>query len=381
MAQTNISLRSRCGGNEDEWSGCSFIRSPLTEGKTAYWLQESSLWGGLGRPKSKLTVLTQVFFMAKITRLVYQIPNNTPYTIDLAKDLSVVHRKLHRQKMTYTVLSGQIKESSNSSFYFKTAPPCWTTNVAIRRAFNTWRKVYRELYKKSDIQSPKWSDFKIRLDRNHTDSTTLQPLFDTDEQGGNSRVYYSMGEWNYSTLVQPKLIDPDSDGGLEFDANADNWDMHIVGDTYGSSPVETDHDDPQSFLKNITSVGVINSWYNSRSIPIQAIPGNAPSGILPQKEHGVRTDPLSNLFDVQDDDNEQISVIESENDQAPYNYGVVPGSRDGDLQLVAFADNAGASDTTIIPGFQAACGLIRVQGVGNNGAILMLDVLTEGERI
>ena len=102
---------------------------------------------------------------------------------------------------------------------------------------------------------------------------------------------------------------------------------------------------------------------------------------MPQKEHGVRTDPLSNLFDVQDDDNEQISVIESENDQAPYNYGVVPGSRDGDLQLVAFADNAGASDTTIIPGFQAACGLIRVQGVGNNGAILMLDVLTEGERI
>lgn len=323
--------------------------------------------------------------MAKVTRLVYQIPNDTAYTIDLARDLSVVNRKLHRQKQTYTVLGGQVLESGGSSFYFKTAPPAWTTNVAIRRAFNTWRKVHREVYKNSDISSPKWSDFKLRLDRNHTDSTTLSPLFDTTEQGGDTRKYYSMGEWNYSTIVQPKLIDFDGDGGLEFDADADAWDMHIVGETYGSGEVTTDHSDSQSFLQNVTSVGVISSWFHSRSIPDYAEPNNAPTADG-QGLHGVRTDPLSNLFNVQDDDAEQLSVIESENDTAPYNMGSVPGMKDDEVQLVAFTDNSqpentSGADVQIVPGFQAACGLVRVKASGNNGAILMLDVLNEGERI
>jgi hypothetical protein len=322
--------------------------------------------------------------MPKVTRLVYQIPNDTAFTIDLARDLSVVNRKLHRQKQTYTVLGGQVLESGGSSFYFKTAPPAWTTNVAIRRAFNTWRKVHREVYKNSDISSPKWSDFKLRLDRNHSDSTTLSPLFDSLEQGGSSRVYYSMGEWNYSTIVQAKLIDPDRDGGLEFDADADAWDMHIVGQTYGQGEVTTDHQSPQSFLQNITSVGVISSWFHSRSAPDSSEPNNAPTADA-DGLHGVRTDPLSNLFNVQDDDSEQLSVIESENDQAPYNMGFVPGMRDGELQLVAFTDNSqsegSGADVQIVPGFQAACGLVRVQASGNNGAILMLDVMTEGERI
>ena len=322
--------------------------------------------------------------MAKVTRLVYQIPNDTAYTIDLARDLSVVNRKLHRQKQIYTVLGGQVLESAGSTFYFKTAPPAWTTNVAIRRAFNTWRKVHREVYKNSDISSPKWSDFKLKLDINHTDSTTLSPLFDTVEQGGSSRVYYSMGEWNYSTIVQPKLIDPDGDGGLEFDADADSWDMHIVGETYGAGKVETDHSNSQTFLQNITSVGVISSWYHSRSVPDTAEPNNAPAADA-DGLHGVRTDPLSNLFNVMDDDSEQLSVIESENDNAPYNMSFVPGMRAGELQLVALTDNSqsggSGADVQIVPGFQAACGLVRVKASGNNGAILMLDVMTEGERI
>lgn len=321
--------------------------------------------------------------MPKVTRLVYQIPDDTAYTIDLARDLSVVHRKLHRQKQTYTVMGGMIKESNGSAFHFKTAPPCWTTNVSIRRAFNTWRRVHREVYKNSDIQAPKWSDFKLRLDRNHTDSTMLSPLLDTEEGGGSTRKFYALGEWNYSTLVQPKLIDADSDGELGYDADADAWDMHIVGSTYGTGQVSTDHSDPQYFLQNVTSVGVINSWYSSRSVPDKAVPDNAPaSSPIGNDTHGVRTDPLSNLFNVQDDDSEQISVIESENDQAPYNYNQVPGMNDDELQLVAFTDNSsGEPDIQVVPGFQATCGLVRVKGSSNNGAILILDVMTEGERI
>ena len=314
--------------------------------------------------------------MAEVKRLVYRIPGTGNNTIDLARDLSVVCRKLHRQKMTYTVLGGQVLESNGSTFYFKTAPHTWTTNVAIRRAFNIWRKSHREVYKKSGISSPKWSDFKLRLDINH--STPLTPMLDTTEGTGND-VPYSMGEWNYSTLVQSKLIDPDNDGGLEFDDNADEWDMHIVGPHTGNGNL-TVTDAGERFYEDYTRVGVIASWYASRSIPDTSVPDNAPAG-----PHGVRTDPLSNIFDVQDDDSEMLAVVESEGDQAPYDFNNVPGMNADELQLVAFTDNSqsegSGADVQIVPGFKAPCGLVRVSSSDNNGAVLMLDVLVEGERI
>ncbi len=318
--------------------------------------------------------------MAKVARLVYHLPGDADYTIDLAKDLSMTQRKLIRQKQTFTILGGQVKESGGCSVYFKTAPHTWTTNVAIRRAFNTWRRVQREVYKKSDIKSPKWSDFKIMLDDKQITANTLTPYYDVTENGSTVSKPWQAGEWNYSTIVQPKLIDPDSDGGLEFDADADMWDMMIVGHHTGSGPITTDHDSPQRFYQNLSRVGIINSWFHSRSLPQTAVPNNAPNPST--GFNGVRTDPLSNIFDVDDDDSEQISIVESENDTAPYDYTNVPGMNDGELQLVAFVDNsAGEPDVVSVPGFQAPCGLIRVKPESNNGGILMLDVLIEGERI
>jgi len=317
--------------------------------------------------------------MATVKRLTYYVPANKAYTIDLARDLSVSCRKLHRQKMTYTVLGGIVKESSGSVFAFKTAPHTWTTNVAIRRAFNMWRKANAEQYKKTPgLKAPKWSDFKLYLDTIHRQGSPLLAVLDVDEAG--NIVPYQAGEWNYSTLIQPKLIDPDNDGGLEFDANADSWDMHIVGSHAGSGQVTTNANG-SNFLTNYDTVGVIQSWYDSRSVPFSSVPGNAPVGV-DGSEPGINTDPLSNLFNVQDDDSEMIDVIEGENDQAPYDMNRVPGAQDGELQLVAITDNtAGEPDIVNVPGFQAPCGLIRVKPDGNNGAVLMLDVLVEGERI
>lgn len=318
--------------------------------------------------------------MATVKRLTYYVDSNRPYTIDLARDLSVACRKLHRQKMTYTVLGGIVKESAGSSFAFKTAPHTWTTNVAIRRAFNMWRKANAEQYKKTPgLKAPKWSDFKLYLDSEHRDGNALHTVMDATEDGENT-VEYQAGEWNYSTLVQAKLIDPDGDGGLEFDDNADSWDMHIVGSHTGSGSVTTDANGSK-FYTNYDTIGVIQSWFDSRSIPFNSDPLNAPSGV-DATQPGINTDPLSNLFDIQDDDAEMVDVIEGENDQAPYDMTRVPGAQDGELQLVAITDNtAGEPDIVNVPGFQAPCGLIRVQPSGNNGAILMIDVLVEGERI
>ena len=317
--------------------------------------------------------------MATVKRLVYHIPGDADYTLDLSRDLTTVCRKLHRQKQTYTILGGQLKESSGCVAYFKTAPHTWTTNTAIRRGFNIWRKANREVYQKFDIDSPKYSDFKVRLDSLHTSQRLLPAVLDATEQGGPGIVNYSYGEWNYSTLVQAKLLDLDGSGGLEYDDNADQWDMHIVGGHTGNNEITTDNG--YKFYRDLTSAGLIRSWFDSRSVPDAFEPNNSPTGTGGDKP-GLYTDPLSNVFDVQDDDAEMAQIIETENDGAPYDMLNVPGMNDGELQLVAFADNtAGEPDVVSIPGFQAPCGLVRITTEGNNGALLMLDVIAEGERI
>jgi len=304
-----------------------------------------------------------------VTRLVYEIPADTDHVakyIDLARDLSIINRKLIRQKQIFTVMGGMMKDSGGSELEFSTVPMTWTTKLAVNRGFKQWRKLQSQTYKRIDgLRPPKYNDFKVYLDIGHNRDRTLDPVYSSGKP-------HAVGEWNQSTLVQPKLIDPDGDGGLEFDANADEWEMHIIGGHMGDGGTTTTADG-QTFYANLTRVGLIKSWVDSRNLPYLTAPNNTPPGI--------RTDPLSNLFDVEDDDSEMAHIIQSENDQAPYVFNNVQGAGSDEFQLVSYCDNSsGEPDIVTIPGFQAICGLIRIDLKQNNGSLLILDVQTEGER-
>lgn len=300
-----------------------------------------------------------------VTRLVYEISSEGVHYIDLAKDLSIINRKLIRQKQIFTVMGGVMHDSQGAQMEFLTAPHTWTTKLAINRAFKQWRKLQSQTFKRNDgLRAPKWNDFKVLLDVTHNTARTLTPIYST----GNP---HAEGEWNYSTMTQPKLIDPDEDGGLEFDANADQWDMHVVGEhTMTGGTIDTAGE--QILVPNYTRVGIIKSWYDSRAVPDLAAPDNTPD---------TRMDPLSNLFDIEDDDGEHALVIESENDYAPYDYNRVQGASNGETQVVSIADNSsGEPDLVTVPGFQAICGLVKINVTSQDTFKLILDVQTEGER-
>lgn len=304
-----------------------------------------------------------------VTRLVYEIKGQGTFYLDLAKDLSLINRKLIRQKQIFTVMGGLMKDSGGTELLFKVAPHTWTTKLAINRAFKQWRKVQSKTLKQTPgLRTSKWNDFKVRLTANHL--ANLTPVY----YDGKS---HEEGEWDYSTLTQPKLIDPDNDGGLEFDADADQWDMHIVGSHTGSGSETTA--DGRLFYTNYSKIGLISSWYHSRPVPRTSDPSNAPIGA--NEGQSVYTDPLSNLLTINDDDNEQAEVIETENDIPPYSLQNVQGCFNGQTQLVSFCDNStGEPDIVTVPGFQSICGLIEVNVDKTDGLFLILDVQTEGER-
>lgn len=290
------------------------------------------------------------------TRLKYNLDQGTHY-IDLARDLSEYHRKLHRQKKIYTVYGGFMRNNASSSAKFNVAPLTWQSKAAVNRGFKLWRKmISHTLQLKDGLRSGKWNDFKIRL------TPVLSAQAHAVDQHG-SRM--SPGEWDYSTLSQPRLIDPDGDGGLEYDADMDQYDLHIVGPNSG-------------IIGNRTTVGLIQSWYDSRPvIDNTGTPTNVPNSL----------DELSNLFSVEDQDEEKVTIIQSEGDLPPYGinapYGMLgPATTAYALAPVSVTDNgANPSITPVgnqIHGFQALCGLVQVV-VSEDNTEIFVDVESEGE--
>jgi len=305
-----------------------------------------------------------------VTRLVYDITSSAssanPAYIDLARDLSIVNRRLIRQKQIFTVHGGLMKDSGGSELLFSTVPMTWTSKLAINRSFKMWRQSQKRLHDKTEgFKAPKWNDFKVYMDTNHIDSRTLTPKF-------NSTNTHSVGEWNYSTFLQPKLIDSGS-GTLGFDEDADQWTAHVIGE-HASTGVHSTND---GILVPIgyTRVGIIRSWKDSRPTPNE----NQPNTPIFNDLEAMRIDPFSNLFDVQDDDSEYLAIAVDENESSPYRFDRVQGYMANEHQLVSFADNQGSSDIVTVPGFQALCGLVRIDVVSENNLTLILDVETEGE--
>jgi hypothetical protein len=104
----------------------------------------------------------------------------------------------------------------------------------------------------------------------------------------------------------------------------------------------------------------------------------------------VNTDPLSNLFDETDADDEVILNLTTRQDEPPYDVDSCPGIEGGggaqqNLQRVAMAaTQSGAGQISMLNGFSALCGLVQVeitQGVPSGQVELLLDVETKGVKI
>ena len=95
----------------------------------------------------------------------------------------------------------------------------------------------------------------------------------------------------------------------------------------------------------------------------------------------VLTDPLANLFDEADADDEKLGIMLSDGDNPPYDEDDVPG--DGSTGLERMAMAATSTSNPIVPfgGFIAPHGLIQVvatQSSGSGVCTLLMDVEAVG---
>lgn len=297
----------------------------------------------------------------------FKADNNGTYYIDLAKALSLQERKLHRQKNIYTVYGGFFVDGQGQRIDINVAPNTWVTRRAVNRGFAMWRKMTAKTLQDAGASSKsKYRDFKVFLNTSHG----VQPMLPVDADGNN--LYTSSGpEWDYSTLTTADpATSPDGTSSNPPGSNLelgtpDQYELMIVGQHSGANP-------------NWTRISLVQSWVDSRPSPEADQPNNIPDV----------TDPLMNLFDDGDVQDDRLAIINSEGDAAPYDELTMFGNAttngaSHNLQRVSVArPTANTQLVAPVHGFQALCGLIELR-VGNDTAAneweLVLDVETKGE--
>lgn len=296
----------------------------------------------------------------------YNAPEAGTFTVyaDLWYSTSAQERKLHRQFQACNVRGGLLKDSNqNAVAEFNVAPHTWVTKTALRRGKRLWDKMNQQVLEENELAiKPKYHDYKVYLNDNMRSATILYPQ---DAEGSN----IPRNEWVYAEYHSEDI--DWSAVGLLTDPNrqADTFTAHIVGVHNGTAT-------------NWNSVSLMESWFRSRAEP------HTDNPVVPSD---VITDPLTNLFDEADSDDEIMTSMRNNNDRAPYDedahFGYVAGvanNAERGLQRVAFAaTQAGAGQISAINGFTALCGLVEIViTVDGPGVVeLLLDVDTKGEKI
>lgn len=297
-------------------------------------------------------------------RYTYNAPSaGTHYLyLDLWYNTSSQERKLHPQFRTCNVMGGALKDSNQlATIAVNVAPHHWVTKTALRRG----KRMFDDMVEKAISDSktnvkPKWHDYKVYLNDSMRSGTMLYPK---DAEGSN----ITKGEWNYSEYHSEDV----NWAALPTTTNrqADSFTAHIVGEHVGSAT-------------NWTSIALIESWFKSRG----QLHNDTP--VVPA---GMSSDPLVNLMDASDNQDEVLDMLDTYNDRPPYDednqFGYVGGAGNAPgrgLQRVAFAaTQAGAGSVAPLNGFSAICGLVEIKlDVQEPGLVeILLDVDTNGVKI
>lgn len=285
-----------------------------------------------------------------VMRLRFTGNGSDRFYIDLAREISIAQRRMARQKQTFTVLGGYWKDQDGSTAHFNTAPLTWVNKRAVNRGFRIWRKMIAKTLANSDgAQTGKYNDFKVYLNRYHFESNQLSAVDSAGNLLGDAK-----GEWDYSTLTSE---DPET--GVE----PDQFELMIVGNTSTNGP--GDH----------SRVSLTKSWFESRP---------EVKSDDPQMPAAASTDPLANLFDAGDVDDDRLDIIMVEGDQAPYDentawgYSTVSGET-ANLQRVSSAQSSQSNPVVPVHGFQALCGLVQLDvSQASSAWELVLDIECNG---
>jgi len=264
----------------------------------------------------------------------------TSHFVDLARDLSILNRRLMRQGREYHIrkivvvsantiagtypgaVPGTFDVQDAGFFSVSVVPSNWVSQKAYQRALKTWNEMNKVASSQISGQvAGTWADFKVYMSVEHRAATLARPL----DNGGNA---YDLGTWDYSSMVTP-------DGTT----GADDFNIHMLGDHLGS-------------VGAWNSVGLIKSYGESRAT---VSPNN------PNVPNDAEDDPLVNVFDYGTAVDEVVDLLEYSNENPPYDIDEYPGCDSNGPKPMVIQHATISDGACSLPAFSAFCGLLEFE--------------------
>ena len=278
------------------------------------------------------------------TQLCYSLANAGNY-IDIAKDLSVLNRRLYRQGMVYAIrgITVFFDAAGDADYYNKTititartVPNTWVTHNAWTKGFRIWKQQQNDARKLITGIKPRWEDFKVAMD-----SAQVQ-LDSGSGDGANAAVNLSVrdgtlgaviapDEWQYSRIV------------WEDDDEAREPLLHMMGEVTSDTVT--------------VYAGLIENYGDSRAQPGTSEPSHDADASINLYAKMVQMGEVAGVL---------IDNMEVDNDQAPYDVDAyIGGAAESPTPLVVGYTACNASSPVgRMPGFVAPCGLLHVTADG-----------------
>lgn len=266
--------------------------------------------------------------------------------IDIARCMSMVNRKLHRQNGMWQVLAAKAYAQNKPAgaspavgcafqVAIRGAPRGWVTRNAIVKGFEAWKGQQSKAYKALGTSGvkPKWQDFKVYLNTDHRSGTELTPT-SGDMFGATDAYTITGGEWVHSEIVYEFV-----DGGNTVVQYTPS--LHIMGDDDGT-----------------TTASLIKQYQESRPLV------QAPDPLIGA---GIENNIYSQSADAIDEQVEGIiENLANDNDNPPYDHTEYPGNDVNANEPQSYAVAANGTGSTLarfvtMNGFSAVNGLLELQ--------------------
>lgn len=194
-------------------------------------------------------------------QLAYSLANADNY-IDIAKDLSVLNRRLYRQGMVYGVANVQIyfdgadsaaTDTSQQvrSVTVSTIPNTWVAHNAWMKGFKAWNEQQKRFLTDTGISGnarPRWADFKVAMDPTHValDSGSGDQDISLDVREGDFSSTATPDEWLISQFVWEDAASTGFSPRVHMlgQVNANNESYVGLIENYGDSRVQVSENSP-----------------------------------------------------------------------------------------------------------------------------------------
>ncbi len=287
-----------------------------------------------------------------VLRMQIEVPSANPGTggtvsyLDLSQCASLLNRRFYRQGINWMVSGITLVDTrggADGEVTLSKLPNTWVTSNAWEKTFRVWEAQNDKAMEMAPSIKPRYYDYKVHFDAQHSDAALgfVNNLIPIGYAGATP------AEWVASDFKIPNTSNVGSPVG-----GVTSYVAHVCGNS------------------SAVAKGIIEGYQDSRSLPFSPDP-NVPADVSQNWLTAVFNEGTTQ-------DNAVLNALEDDYDEVPYDLEDYPGSGafqpTGEVVDTVIFNGTTVSAQNRIKGFNAPCGLLRIDNGSSNDLLMFIDL-------